>query len=336
LTRGEPSRSEAASADSARRPLSRLRGALDRVALFARGARRRHRPGRLERRNFLLGLLFISPWAIGFLAFLVYPIAANVWYSFTDYSGFGAAEYIGLDNYRRMESDTLFWKSLYNTLYYTLLAVPVGVVVAITLAVAMNQRVREVPIYRAAIFLPSILPVFALSFIFIWILNPRYGLVNHGLGVLGFESINWLGDPTWARLSIVMLAQLGAGQFALIFLAGLRAIPATLYEAAEIDGAGALRRFRHITLPLLTPLILYDIIIGLGLGLQIFTQAYIITEGGPNNATLFYVLYLYRQAFRYGEFGYAAALSWVLFLISLALALVVFRTARRWVHYELQ
>jgi multiple sugar transport system permease protein len=306
------------------------------AAALPRRRAKRQRPGRLGRRNFLLGLLFVSPWLAGFLAFLVYPIVANVWYSFTDYSGFGEAEFIGLDNYSRMADDALFWKSLYNTLYYTLLAVPVGVVVAITLAVAMNQRVREIPVYRAAIFLPSILPIFALSFIFVWILNPRYGLVNHGLGVLGVESINWLGDPTWARLSIVLLAQLGAGQFALIFLAGLRAIPVTLYEAAEIDGASALRRFRHITIPLLTPLILYDIIIGLGLGLQIFTQAYIITEGGPNNATLFYVLYLYRQAFRYGDFGYAAALCWVLFLISLVLALVVFRTARRWVHYELQ
>ena len=297
---------------------------------------KQRRPGRLGRRNFLLGMLFISPWLVGFVSFLVYPIVANVWYSFTDYSGFGEAEFIGLDNYSRMRGDDLFWKSLYNTLYYTLLAVPVGVVVAITLALAMNQKVREIPIYRAAIFLPSVLPVFALSFIFIWILNPRYGLVNHALGVVGVESINWLGDPTWARLSIVLLAQLGAGQFALIFLAGMRAIPSTLYEAAMIDGAGALRRFRHITLPLLTPLILYDIIIGLGLGLQIFTQAYIITEGGPNNATLFYVLYLYRQAFRYGDFGYAAALCWVLFLISLVLAIAVFRTARRWVHYELQ
>jgi multiple sugar transport system permease protein len=308
----------------------------ERVAAPTRRHARRPRPGRLGRRNFLLGLLFISPWLVGFLAFLVYPIVANVWYSFTDYSGFGEAEFIGLDNYSRMRGDHLFWKSLYNTLYYTLLAVPVGVVVAITLALAMNQKVREIPVYRAAIFLPSVLPVFALSFIFVWILNPRYGLVNHALGAVGVESINWLGDPTWARLSIVMLAQLGAGQFALIFLAGIRAIPATLYEAAMIDGAGALRRFRHITLPLLTPLILYDIVIGLGLGLQIFTQAYIITEGGPNNATLFYVLYLYRQAFRYGDFGYAAALCWVLFLISLVLAVAVFRTARRWVHYELQ
>jgi multiple sugar transport system permease protein len=302
----------------------------------ARIARRRRRLGRIERENLLLGLLFISPWGVGFLAFLLYPILSNIWYGFTDYSGFGTPEFTGLDNYRHMAHDPLFWQSLYNTIYYTLLAVPLGLVVSIALAVAMNQRVREVAVYRAAIFLPSILPIFALSFIFIWLLNPRYGLVNAGVRVLGFEPVNWLGDPTFARLSIVLLAQLGAGQFALVFLAGLRAIPRTLYEAAEIDGATAWRAFWNITLPLLTPLILYDIIIGLGLGLQIFTQAYVMTDGGPENATLFYVLYLYRQAFRYGEFGYAAALSWILFLISLILAIAVFRTARRWVHYEME
>jgi multiple sugar transport system permease protein len=296
----------------------------------------RLRLGPIERRNLLTGLAFISPWAVGFLAFLVYPILSNVWYSFTDYSGFGAAEFIGLDNYSRMEGDTLFWKSLYNTLYYTILAVPVGACVAIGLAVAMNQRVREVSIYRAALFLPSVLPLFALSFIFIWLLNPRYGLVNYGLSKFGVKPINWFGDPTWARLSIVLLAQLGAGQFAVIFLAGLRAIPQTLYDAAMIDGAGAWSKFRKITIPLLTPLILYDVIIGIGFGLQVFTQAYIITQGGPDNSTLFYVLYLYNQAFRYGDFGYAAALSVVLFAVSLVLALIVFWTSRRWVHYELE
>jgi multiple sugar transport system permease protein len=296
----------------------------------------RRRLGTLERRRLLTGLAFISPWLVGFLAFLVYPIVSNVWYGFTDYSGFGEAEFVGLDNYSRMKGDTLFWKSLYNTLYYTILAVPVGVIVAIGLAVAMNQRVREVSIYRAALFLPSVLPLFALSFIFIWLLNPRYGLVNHALAPFGVEPINWFGDPTWARLSIVLLAQLGAGQFAVIFLAGLRAIPTTLYDAAAIDGAGTWSKFRKITIPLLTPLILYDVIIGIGFGLQVFTQAYIITQGGPDNSTLFYVLYLYNQAFRYGDFGYAAALSCVLFVISLFLALIVFWTSRRWVHYELE
>ena len=296
---------------------------------------RRRKLGAIERRNLRLGLLFISPWIIGFLAFLVYPILSSLYYSFTDYSGFGEADWVGLSNFSRMMSDDLFWKSLGNTLYYTALAVPIGVVVAIILALAMNQPLREVAIYRAALYLPSVLPIFALAFIFIWILNPRFGLVNHVLNILGFESINWLGDPTWAKLSIVLLAQLGAGQYALVFLTSMRTIPTDLYDAAMIDGAGGWRRLRNITIPLITPIILYDIIVGISLGLQVFTPAYVMTAGGPDNATLFYVLYLYRQAFRYGDMGYASAMGWVLLLISLVLALIVFRTSRRWVHYEM-
>jgi multiple sugar transport system permease protein len=288
----------------------------------------------IERRNLRLGLIFISPWVIGFLAFLVYPILSSLYYSFTDYSGFGEAKWIGLSNYTRMVDDPNFWKSLGNTFYYTALAVPTGVVVAIVMALAMNQRLREVGLYRAALYLPSVLPIFALAFIFIWILNPRFGLVNHILNLLGFDSVDWLGDPTWAKLSIVLLAQLGAGQYALVFLTSIRAIPQTLYDAASIDGAGGWHSFRNVTLPLITPIILYDIIIGIGLGLQVFTPAYVMTNGGPNNSTLFYILYLYRNAFRYGDMGYASAMGWILLLISVMLAFAVFRTSRRWVHYE--
>ena len=305
------------------------------VSTRGRNRTRRRKLGAIERRNLRLGLLFISPWIIGFLAFLVYPILSSLYYSFTDYSGFGEADWVGLSNFSRMMSDDLFWKSLGNTLYYTALAVPIGVVVAIILALAMNQPLREVAIYRAALYLPSVLPIFALAFIFVWILNPRFGLVNHVLNILGFESINWLGDPTWAKLSIVLLAQLGAGQYALVFLTSMRTIPTDLYDAAMIDGAGGWRRLRNITIPLITPIILYDIIVGISLGLQVFTPAYVMTAGGPDNATLFYVLYLYRQAFRYGDMGYASAMGWVLLLISLVLALIVFRTSRRWVHYEM-
>jgi multiple sugar transport system permease protein len=306
------------------------------VAVTGRGSRRgrRRKLSAIERRNLRQGLLFISPWLIGFLAFLVFPILSSLYYSFTDYSGFGEADWVGLSNYSRMVDDSLFWKSLGNTFYYTLLAVPIGVVVAIVMALAMNQNLREVGIYRAALYLPSVLPIFALAFIFIWILNPRFGLINHLLNVLGIDSIDWLGDPTWAKLSIVMLAQLGAGQYALVFLTSIRAIPQTLYDAAMIDGAGGWARFRNITLPLITPIILYDIIVGIGLGLQVFTPAYVMTNGGPSNSTMFYVLYLYRQAFRYGDMGYASAMGWILLLISVVLAFAVFWTSQRWVHYE--
>jgi multiple sugar transport system permease protein len=289
---------------------------------------------RRERYNLMIGLLFISPWVIGFLAFLVYPIISSAYLSFTRFSGFGAATWIGWGNYTRMAQDALFWKSLYNTAYYTLLAVPIGVVVAIVLAVAMNQRLREIPVYRAALYLPSVLPIYALSFIFIWLLNPRYGLINLVLHWFGVPPIDWLGNPDWAKFSIVLLAQLGAGQYALIFLASIRGIPQTLYDSAEIDGASQWHKFRFITLPLITPVILYDVIIGLGLGLQVFAPSYIITGGGPVNSTLFYVYYLYNNAFRYSQVGYASALSWVLFILSVVLAYGVFRWSRRWVNYE--
>ena len=175
-------------------------------------------------------------------------------------------------------NDELFWTSLYNTLYYTALAVPIGVVVAMGLALAMNQPLPEVPIYRAILYLPSIIPLFALSFIFLILMNPTQGIFNQLLIRLGLPNINWFGDPAWTKLAFVFLAQFGAGQVALIFLAGLKGIPVTLYEAAMLDGAGAWSRFRNITLPMMTPVILYDLILGLSLGLQVFTQAYVITQ----------------------------------------------------------
>jgi multiple sugar transport system permease protein len=296
----------------------------------------RFRLTRRERRNLAVGLLFVSPWLVGFLAFLVYPIYYTLRISFTKYTGFGNPEWIGLDNYRALLEDDLFWTSLYNTLFYTALAVPLGAVVAMGLALAMNQPVPEVPIYRAILYLPSILPLFALSFIFLIMMNPTQGIFNQLLLKLGLPNVNWFGDPTWAKIAIIFLAQFGAGQVALIFLAGLKGIPVTLYEAAMIDGAGALSRFRNITLPMMTPVILYDLILGLSLGLQVFTQAYIITQGGPADATRFYVLYLYENAFQYGKMGYASAMAWILFLITLALAMLIFRWSQRWVHYETQ
>jgi multiple sugar transport system permease protein len=297
------------------------------------------RLGRTERRNLRWGLTFISPWLIGFLVFGVFPIVYTFYLSLTRYSGLREPILIGAQNYQRLVADPLFWKSAYNTLYYTLLAVPVGVVVAMLLAIAMNQKLREVTLYRSIFYLPSILPVFAISFIFVVLLNPGYGLVNFLLSAVGLPSPNWLGDPAYTKIALVMIAQLGAGQWALVFLAGLRGIPIDLYESAEIDGAGALRKFRSITLPLMTPVILYDIIIGLSFGLLVFTSAFILTGGGtrgaagPDNSLLTYVYYIYKQAFQFGQMGYAAALSVVLFVVSLLLAAAVFRWARGWVFY---
>jgi multiple sugar transport system permease protein len=300
--------------------------------------RARFRLGPLERRNLRWGLLFISPWLFGFIVLGVFPILYTFYLSLTRYSGIKPPILIGIANYQRMAADPLFLKAAYNTLYYTLLAVPIGVVVAMGLALAMNRKVREVSVYRAVYYLPSILPVFAISFVFVVLLNPGYGLVNWLLSALGLPSPNWLGDPAYTKIALVMIAQLGAGQFALVFLAGLRGINLELYESADIDGAGSWAKFRSITLPMMTPVILYDLIIGLSFGLQVFTSAYILTGGGrtaagADNSLLTYVFYLYKQAFQFGQMGYAAAMSVVMFVVSLVLAMAVFKWASGWVFY---
>lgn len=290
----------------------------------------------VERKNLRKGLFFIAPWIIGILVFTLYPVIYSIIFSFSTYSGLKPPIWTGLQNYVRLFSDELVGKTLGNTFFYTALAVPVGIVVAILLALAMNSAVREVAIYRAALYIPSILPLFALSFIFIVLINPKYGLVNYALSFVGVPAdTDYLSDPTSAKMVIVALAQLGAGNAALIFLAGLRGIPQTLYDAARIDGASRLSCFFKITLPLLSPIILFNMITGLSSGLQTFLQAFIITKGAPNNGTLFFMYYLYNTAFAHAELGYACALSLVLFLIGLALALVLFVVARRFVHYDL-
>jgi multiple sugar transport system permease protein len=297
----------------------------------------RFRLTKKEWRNLGMGLAFISPWLIGFCVFLVYPIYYTVRISFTRYTGFGTAKWIGLENYRHMIHDDVFWTAVYNTLYYTGLAVPVGVVAAMALALAMNTKVPEVPIFRAIVYIPSVIPLFTLSFIYQVLMNPTQGIFNRILIFFGLPNINWFGNPAYSKLALVILAQFGAGQAAIIFLAALKGIPPSLHEAAAIDGASVFRRFFNITVPLMTPVILYDIILGLSLGLQIFTQVYILggdPPGSPANSTMMYVVYLYVNGFRYGALGYAAAMAWVLFVVTMLISLVIFKTSKYWVNYE--
>ncbi len=286
-----------------------------------------------QRKQLALAMVFIGPWIIGLLAFTVYPIYYTVQLSFTRYAGFGDPEWIGLGNYRRMLDDPLFTKALWNTIYYTGLAVPIGVVVAMVLALAMNQDMPEIPIYRVILYLPSVLPLFATSFIFWALLDPNLGIVNEFLRTLGFSPPNWFGDPDFVKIAIVIMAQFSAGQIALVFLASLKGIPQSLHEAAMIDGAGVISRFKNITLPLMTPVILYDIILGVSGGLQAFVQSYIITQGGPANSSTFIVNLLYNNAFSYGNMGYAAAIGVFLFVLTFIIAIAVFQTSNRWVHY---
>jgi multiple sugar transport system permease protein len=289
-----------------------------------------------EKTNLRNGLLFIAPWIVGVLAFVGYPIVYSLGISFTQYSGLQQPKWIGLSNYVRMFVDPLAWTSAGNTLFFAGLAVPIGLVVALLLALAMNRNVREVALYRTILYLPSLVPIFAMSFIFIVLVNPGFGIANQIMGLFGSgESVDYLTKSgTSAKTVIVIMAQLGAGNAALIFLAGLNNIPSTMYEAAKIDGAGPLTSFMRITLPLLTPAILFNLITGISGALQVFAQSYIMTNGGPNNGSLFYMHYLYQNAFSFAQLGYASALAMGLFLAGMVLAGLVYVASRRFVNYD--
>ena len=295
---------------------------------------------RLEKRNLRNGLIFISPWLFGFIALQIYPIGYSFYLSLTEYNGFLKETFIGFQNFLEITKDPLVPKTALNTLYYAGFAVPVGIVVAIILALCMNQKVKEVSVYRALLYLPSILPSFALVFVWLIFTNAQFGLLNQVFIALGLPVIDWIGDARFTKPSLVILAQFGAGGPALIFLASLRSIPKDLYESASIDGAGVFRRFFNITLPMITPIILYQLIMGLSGALQVFTQAYIIAGGarasavGSQNSLFFYVLYIWHNAFRYSRMGYAACLSVCFFGVSVIIAMIVFRWGRSWVNYD--
>lgn len=244
--------------------------------------------------------------------------------------------FVGLQNYITLFTDPMLRLSAGNTLFYAGLAVPIGLVVAILLALAMNRNVREVIVYRVALYIPSLVPAFALAFVFVVFVNPQFGVMSQIIQLFGGQNVDLLAEPMSAKVVIVMMAQLGAGNAALIFLAGLRNIPSTLYEAARVDGASPLRQFFSITLPLLSPAILFNLITGISGGLQVFTEAFVLTNGagGPDNGTLFYMLYLYKNAFRYASLGYASAMAIALFVVGMALAGLVYWLSRRFVNYD--
>jgi multiple sugar transport system permease protein len=283
---------------------------------------------------FLNGLLFTSPYIAGLLAFTLYPLGASFYYGFTDYRILTAPRWIGLGNFAQLLSDDLFWISLANTAYYTVLAVPSGLAFSFILALALNLRVRGMPIYRTIFFLPSIVPSVALSILWLWVFNPQYGILNGILGLLGLPGAGWLSDPLWSKPSLILMHLWGVGGTIVIFLAGLQDVPQHLYEAAEIDGARWWHRVRFITIPMVTPVILFNLIIGMINSFQYFTQAYVMTNGGPVNSTLFYALLLYRNAFQYIKMGYASAMAWILFVIVLVCTLFVLWSSRRWVYYS--
>lgn len=285
------------------------------------------------RRARIVGWLFISPWAIGFLAFALYPFLSSLFYSFTNYTIIAAPQWVGLQNYGQMLHDSLFWKSLYNTLFYTIISVPVSTVVAIGIALLLNLNIRGQAVYRTLFYLPSVVPLVASSVLWLWLFNPSFGFINAFLNSMGIPGPGWLFSELWVKPSLVLMGLWGLGSPIVIYLAALQGVPHDLYEAARIEGANAWARTRHITIPMISPVILFNVVLGLIGSFQYFTQAYVMTQGGPDNSSLFFALYLYQQAFQYLHLGYASAMAWLLFVLILIVTLVVFRSSVRWVYY---
>lgn len=300
---------------------------------------RRRRPRRTAaaRRESLAAYAFVSPWAIGFLFLTLGPMAASLALSFTDYNllAAGTTRWVGVANYREaFTDDPLVWHSFRVTAYYASLAVALDVVVGLALALVLNTGFRAIGILRTIYYLPAVISGVAVSLLWLWIFQPRTGLANALLELVGLDGIGWVYSRTWVVPAFVIMSLWGVGRSAFIYLAILQRIPTNLYEAAAVDGASALLKLTRITLPLVTPAIFINLILGMIGHFQIFTQAFVISEGGPSNASLFFILYLYRNAFTYFRMGYASALAWILFAILLALTLLVFRSGTRWVHYE--
>jgi multiple sugar transport system permease protein len=293
------------------------------------------RRGSLARREALTFYLLISPWLLGLLLFVLGPMVASLVISFTKWDLLSPARFVGLDNYEKMFTrDPLFWQSLKVTAIYTLVYVPVELTGGLVLALLMNQKLRGIGLFRTIYYLPSVLPGVAFVVLWMWILHPDVGLINTLLSYVGIEGPRWLADPDWALPALLMMSLWGLGRAMVIYLASLQGIPQHLYEAASIDGANRWQSFWKITLPMLTPTIFFNLVLSVISTFQTFTSAFVATNGGPLDSTLFYVLYIFRQGFEYFNMGYASALAWVLFLIILVLTLVIVRSADRWVYYE--
>jgi len=291
--------------------------------------------GGFARREALTFYLLISPWLLGLLLFVLGPMVASLFISFTRWDLLSPAKFIGLANYEKMFTrDPLFWQSLKVTVIYTCVYVPMELAGGLALALLLNQRLRGLGALRTIYYLPSVLPGVAFVVLWMWILHPDVGLINTLLSYLGIEGPRWLADPKWALPALLMMSLWGLGRSMVIYLAGLQGIPNHLYEAAAIDGANAWQSFQKITLPMLTPTIFFNLVLSVISTFQTFTSAYVATDGGPLDSTLFYVLYLFRQAFQYFNMGYASALAWILFLIILVLTLLIVRSSGHWVYYE--
>lgn len=295
-------------------------------------ARRR---GPMARREALWGYAFIAPWLVGLAAFTAGPLAAVFYWSFTDYPILSSPTWVGLENYRRIfTADDRFVLSLWNTAFYVGVRLPLHLGLAFALALLLNRVVRGIGLFRTAIYVPSMLPLVALAVVWRILLEPRIGYINYFGGLIGLPQVNWLTSEVWIKPVIVLISLWHVGIPMVVFLAGLGGIPDQLYEAASIDGAGRWKQLRYVTIPMLTPVILYNVIIDVINNFQVFAYAFVLTKGGPNDASLFYVLYIYRHAFELFQMGYAAALSVILFVVILAFTVLLLRVAKPLIQYE--
>jgi multiple sugar transport system permease protein len=297
-----------------------------------------HRTGRASRlsrffQHYGWPVLFVGPAVFGFLAFKLIPILASFGVALTDWRVSRAPNWVGLANFQALFADALFYKSLFVTVLYTLVSVPVSMAAALGLALLINQRIPAVGFFRTVFYLPSIMPVVATSILWLWMFNPDLGLLNAGLRFFGLPRSQWIYGEMSVLPSLVLMSLWGVGPMMIIFLAGLQGVPRDLYEAVEIDGGRSWHKFRDVTIPMLTPTILFNLVIGTVNALQSFVQAAIMTEGGPNNGSLFLVYYIYRTAFQFSNMGYASALSWVLFVITTGIGFFILLTSARWVFY---
>lgn len=298
-----------------------------------------------DKRNLQLGLLFISPCVIGFLAFALYPLGSTLYFSLWRYSVSSPAVFVGATNYKDLFTDAIFWKSVYNTFFFAIFAIPLGLLVSLTLAILLNFNLPGKAIFRTIFFLPSLVPVVCLAVLWQWMLNGQFALVNSVLrpvldllnSILGTHLVppNWLQEPTYARWGIIFTALWSVGQAVVIYLAGLQNVPRHLYESAEIDGANFWQKTRHITLPIIAPVIYFNVIVGLIGAFQVFAVPYVMASAGdgPDRSLLFIATYLYENAFNHRDIGYACTIGLVLFLIVLALTYAASRLAERHIYY---
>jgi len=286
------------------------------------------------RREELMGWLMASPWIIGMILWILVPFAWAAYLSFTDYAILKPPRFVGLDNFQKMLfEDKYFWISLRVTTVYAVVSIPLGMILSLFLAVLLNAKIRGLAWLRTVYYLPAVLSGVAVSFLWMWVFSKDWGILNYLLSLVGIPPQSWLMSEKWALPSLILMSLWGVGGGLVIYLAALQGVPTELYEAAEVDGAGRLRRFWHITIPMISPVLLFQLVMGIIGALQTFTQGYVMTGGGPNNATLFFLLYLWRNAFDWLKMGYASALAWAIFTYILILTVIVLRTSRSWVFY---